>query len=217
MWRLVLAITTLAALVLLAGCGSSSSETVVTTSLGPHLGNRCRAQTTINSTVEVQTVRGPLKCSEAQTILAAYYSSAAQTGHGSGGGLQIASWYCLTSPPPEAPLAGHCFEKRTGREFQMYEVSSTPTATATSNAESHSCPTFVGPGDSLVHSKGFGVSGVSCTEGQAVVSQCQPDGRSCDVDGRVWMCAKVGATLPVGYRERCLSGRSKAATITWIS
>src|SRR4051794_5170566 len=90
------------AAVFLAGCGSTSGSTstaAATNATGPHLGDRCRAKTSIDSTVEVQTVRGPLRCSEAISILNAYYTSAPQAGSGSGAALHIASWFCISEPP----------------------------------------------------------------------------------------------------------------------
>jgi hypothetical protein len=119
----------LVAAVAFTGCGDNDTNTQRATqdarSRGPKLGDHCRTNTAIDSIVEIKTVRGPLTCGEAKTILAAYYNSL-ENAVGSGAGLRVDTWFCISAPPPQAPLAGNCKERSTGRRFEMYGVAPPP-------------------------------------------------------------------------------------------
>ena len=113
---------------LLMGCGGSNnagSTSGDATTDGPHLGDGCRSKTAPNSIVEVQTVRGPLECHEAQAILAVYYTAIARGEEGASTGLQVTSWSCTSHPQP-APLVSTCIEKSSGRRFDVYQVAHPP-------------------------------------------------------------------------------------------
>jgi hypothetical protein len=118
------------AVVLLAGCGgddsaeSADAETVASAE-GPKLGDQCRVESAAGAQVEVKTITGPLTCEEAESILSAYYASI-HAAEGSGAGLDVDTWFCISAPPPQAPRAGSCEEEETGREFEMYLVQAVP-------------------------------------------------------------------------------------------
>lgn len=78
-------------------------------------------------------------------------------------------------------------------------------------APTHGCPTFTGPGDSLIHSRDFRVADVSCAVGKKVVEKCYSDGRACRVAHSTWRCHGRG----IPGEQRCTSGR-KVAEIFWL-
>jgi hypothetical protein len=136
--RFVLGVTSLVTILSLAiaGCGSSDSTTVTVqkrtadtaaelapVSYGPQLGDGCTAETAIATEVEATTVRGPLQCREVRRVMEIYFANAGTNGVGSGAGLEVGSWACVTAPPPEQPLAGYCKEAEGAqREFEMYSI-----------------------------------------------------------------------------------------------
>lgn len=75
----------------------------------------------------------------------------------------------------------------------------------------HGCPTFTGPGDSLVHSRNFRVANVTCAVGKRVVETCLNNGRPCRIAGATWHCH--GQRIP--GEQHCTSGR-KVAEIYWL-
>ena len=208
------------AVLVLAGCGSTDTTTSAASSQGPHLGDRCRAKTTIGSLVEVQTVKGPLTCAKAQSILAAYYNSAAHTGLGSGAALHIAGWDCISEPPPKAPLAGHCTNKVAGREFQMYVVRtpyrSASTSVKTSRESASASRIRQKMCEGVVTSNGgatgrLSAEGVSCNLARSVAlgwlsHHCTVGvGAICSVEslGTVFNCRGLP---PEGNETRCSAG-----------
>ena len=78
------------------------------------------------------------------------------------------------------------------------------------SSPTHACPTFTGPGDNLVHSRGFRVADVSCAVGKQVVEKCSPRGSRCQVHHVIWRCH--GASIP--GEDRCTAG-SRVAEIFW--
>jgi hypothetical protein len=119
---------------LIVGCGGSDSTVTVrervvvdtppgvSDNSGPQLGDDCTAETTISTEVEVSTIRGPLQCREAQRVMEIYFANAATAATGSGAGLEIGDWSCLSAPPPQHPLAGRCQTGDAQREFEMYSI-----------------------------------------------------------------------------------------------
>ena len=83
-------------------------------------------------------------------------------------------------------------------------------AASARTAPTHSCPTFTGPGDNLIHSRDFRVADVSCAVGKQVVEKCFGDGKRCLVAHATWRCHGRG----IPGELRCASGR-KVAEIFW--
>ena len=74
----------------------------------------------------------------------------------------------------------------------------------------HRCPTFTGPGDTLVHSQNFRVANVSCATGKKVVERCANNGTACRIAGSTWRCHGM-----IPGENKCTSGR-KVASIYWL-
>ncbi len=134
-WLVIVPLVSIMSLPII-GCGGSDSTTVtvrervVTETAGsaplndgPGLGDDCTAETPIATEVEARTTQGPLQCKEAQRVMEIYFAHAATSGVGSGAGLRVGGWDCITAPPPEQPLAGYCSDAGDSlRKFEIYSV-----------------------------------------------------------------------------------------------
>lgn len=119
-------VATLATGALVVGCGDEdSTHSERPSDAGPKLGDNCRATSAGGSLVEVVTESGPLECAEAKSVLSAYYSNL-ENSEGSGAGLQVGDWFCISAAPTQAPRAGGCTHEGDGRQFSLVSVGDSP-------------------------------------------------------------------------------------------